>query len=127
VNTLPGPYPGEALGVKPLTLPPPFGVVNISGAELACRLPHLSAYDRSLLAYEIASGELVFHKPTKSQIARLLGVTERSIAAVARSARGHAPRKLSDAALARLIARVGPQRIFDALDRATAPTATAAE
>jgi hypothetical protein len=107
-----------------VTLPPP--VVKYSGVELAHQLPYLSAGARRLLACKLAAGEAVLDKPTRSQAALLLGVSASSVAAIARSrgSRATRPNKpMSDAAVQRLVARIGPQRIFDALDRATAPVA----
>jgi hypothetical protein len=55
-------------------------------------------------------------------MARLLGVTEGMVAAIARSRRpDDTPAPMTDTAIERLIERVGAERVWSALDRLTAP------
>jgi hypothetical protein len=96
-------------------------VKTVDGKSLARRLPYLSDYWRAALVVELASGATVLRNPTRSQMCRALCVSERSAAAVSRSRRSNHPRPLSDAALDRFVARVGPERVFNAFERLTAP------
>jgi len=94
----------------------------VFGRQLARQLLRLSAHARSRLAHDLVVGEVVLRDPTRSQMARLVGVSERSVAEIARSL-GTANKRpdMSDAAVERLISRIGAERIWTALDHLTAP------
>jgi hypothetical protein len=105
-------------------LSPPVTPVNIIfGGKLARQLPRLNAETRAYLAHLLVTGQAVLRDPTRSQMARVFGVTEGMIATFAL---GKTPAPMTDAAVERLIARVGADRILAALDRITAPAAAAA-
>jgi hypothetical protein len=58
-------------------------------------------------------------------MSRLLNVSERSVAAVARERRSNHTYPVSDATIDRFIERAGPDRVLDALDRFTRPAQAA--
>jgi hypothetical protein len=116
--------------------------VNIDGRKLHRIISRLSAPRRALMAYEAEVGAVIISGLGRQQAARLFRVARGYIATVARLdaetrerlrvqphllTEFHHKRELSDATIDAFVARVGGDRVFAALDRATAPLPLAAE
>jgi len=116
------------------------GAVKIDGRKLAKRRRRISATHRAMLAYQLAHGEVVLSRLTNAQACAIAGANREYVATIAAASdldRGrvrqgflpladlHKRRKQtrSDTAIDRLVERIGPARVMQALDRLTAPRA----
>src|SRR5215831_9018781 len=114
-------------------------VRTITGRRLGRLLRQASARDRALLAHELEQGALHLLSPTRAQaailthaslgyigtVSRLTTEERRQLArgqfSLSRAHHNH-QRTVTDAAIDRIIARLGLERVMAALDRATAPS-----
>ena len=93
--------------------------------ELRRQLRGLSPQLRAIVGAKLATGAWEY-RPSPAEAAEIVQTHARLIHA----ALGRSPKALTDAELDRLIERIGPDRIWRAVDRLTSPTlpfATAAE
>jgi hypothetical protein len=114
-------------------------VRTISGRRLNRLVRYASARDRALLALELEQGEVHLLSPTRAQVAALTHASLGYIGTVSRLtaderiqlARGQSSLSrlhnshryiATDAAIDRIVAKLGAERIMAALDRATAPS-----
>jgi hypothetical protein len=114
---------------------PPANVVT--GWKLNRLLHSLDAGGKAMLAADLAAGRLVIVGPTLEQARGLTGAsrgytyTAATLSPTQRQAvrRGHVKlvdihlrhRSLSDAGIDRLVRRLGPDRLWSAIDRLTSP------
>lgn len=114
--------------------------VKLRGRDLASQLRDLPKKRRALLAAQAVAGGL---KLTRAQAANLFGVCPDYIAVACTASaeerhdilnggslraiiQGRKRHHMGDAALDRLVADIGPDKLLAALDRATAPHLTTA-
>jgi hypothetical protein len=121
---------------------PAIPIRDVNGRKLDRRLKQgLSDAHRALLALDLENGTACLHHLTRRQAKRLMGANQRIVASLRRASaeeqekfkrgllslgelRARVP---SDAAIDKLIAKLGPERVLMALDRITRPTLVAAE
>jgi hypothetical protein len=111
---------------------------RLTGRELAAWTGHASVLTKLCVGAALADGQVEVTNLTVTQIARMLGVNSKQIKAVAgltpeqRAAltdkrRLNVAQRLSNDMLDEFVDRVGANRLWAALDRATAPMRIAAE
>jgi hypothetical protein len=114
-------------------------VKTVDGRRLAKQLKGTTADFRALLAHELVTGETRLCRLSQAQAAKLTCVSRGYVSTVSRASPGQREdiecgllsvtalhNKPTDAQLDRFVARYGADRVMAALDRATAPSATAA-
>jgi hypothetical protein len=120
-----------------ITLPP--GVKAVSGKKLARKLQRIEPAHRALLVHDLEAGAVWLHDLTRHQSCSLVPVSLGYVGTVANASPEDVRRlragtlslselhnrPLSDAAIDKLIAKIGLSRIWQAMDRATRPAAPA--
>jgi hypothetical protein len=111
---------------------------TIVGHRLAKRLKSISADYRALLAHRLVTGEVVLHHLSKVQASTLVRVSLPYVNTVSRAspeqreaikrrwlsvARLYTKRRreLTDAQVDRIVRRIGPDRMWSAMERTTRP------
>jgi hypothetical protein len=111
---------------------------RITGRELAAWTGRAGVLTKVCVAAAVMAGEIEITDLTIAQVGRVLGVKTKQIRAIAgltpeqRSGLTNRRRlngvgRLSDSMIDDMVAQVGANRLWAALDRATAPTRVAAE
>jgi hypothetical protein len=108
------------------------GKKKITGRDLGRWLSHASILTRLCVAAAIASGELDPDELTLPQIARMLGVKSKQVravmalsaeqrAALTTTRRANSVARFTDEVIDDFVDKVGANRLWSALDRASAP------
>jgi hypothetical protein len=111
---------------------------RLTGREFAAWTGHASVLTKLCIAAAVLAGEVEVTNLTITQIARMLGVNSKQIKAIAEltpeqragladKRRLNVAQRLSNEMLDDIVNKVGANRLWAAIDRATAPTRVAAE
>src|SRR5262249_47180417 len=90
----------------------------LNGRAFAQELRHATPAGRALLAGAWHAGRILVERPSRPQVSKATGVSLASLAP---------NRRPTDAAIDKLVTKLGPDRVLAALDRITKPVVVAAE
>jgi hypothetical protein len=104
---------------------------RLTGRDLAAWTGRASMLTKLCVGAALADGEVEVSNPTVTQVARMLGLKSRQLRSIAQlppeQRAALTAQRLSNEMLDRIVDSVGANRLWAALDRATAPTRVAAE